>query len=120
MKKHILQTVVETPEFLKQANSFMDDISKEDFISYIAGNPYDGDIITGTGGVRKIRWASNINQCKRGGARIIYYFYDKATPIFLFTAYGKNHKTDLTMAEKNMLAKVVRTLIATYRGNDDE
>lgn len=120
MKKYILQTVVETPEFIKQANAFMDVASKENFINYIAANPLDGDLISGTGGVRKIRWASNSHQGKRSGARIIYYFYNEDTPIFLFTAYGKSQKVNLTMSEKNVLAKIVKSLITTYRGDENE
>lgn len=116
MKKCILQTVVETPEFLRQTDSFMDKESKENFINYIAANPLTGKIISGTAGVRKIRWDNN-NQGKRGGTRIIYYFYDENIPIFLFTAYPKNQKENLTKAEKNGLAKIVKSLVETYGEN---
>ena len=114
MQNSILQTVVETPEFIKQAESCMDATSIKEFIDYIAKNPLDGDLIPGTGGARKIRWASNAHQGKRGGARIIYYYHDQNMPIFLFTAYTKNQKENLTMAEKATLHKVIKLIVNTY------
>jgi hypothetical protein len=116
-KKNILQVVVETPEFIKQAKECMDEQSKEDFI---AQNPLSGDLIPGTGGTRKIRWASEVHKGKRGGSRIIYYYYNQSTPIFLFTAYAKNQKANLSTAEKNALYKVTKMIVETYEGEDDE
>jgi hypothetical protein len=83
-----LQVVAEMPEYIKQARLCMDEQSRVSFINYIAKHPLDGDLITGTGGARKIRWTSDINQGKRAGARIIYYYHNQKIPIFLFTAYG--------------------------------
>lgn len=118
--EHIkLQTVVETPEFIKQAEKCMDNESKQSFISYIARNPLAGDLITGTGGARKIRWTSDSHQGKRGGARVIYYYYDQSVPIFLFTAYSKNQKANLTMKEKELLKSIIKQFIEIYRGNCD-
>lgn len=50
-----LQVVVETTEYIKQAESCMDKKSRYDFISHIAQNPLEGELISGTGGARKIR-----------------------------------------------------------------
>ena len=58
----MLQTVVETPEFIKQAVACMDEVSKQEFISFIAQYPLTGDLISGTGGARKIRWFSKNNR----------------------------------------------------------
>ncbi len=49
---------------------------REAFIWYIALNMLEGDVMPDTGGVRKIRWASS-GKGKRGGARIIYYYYNE-------------------------------------------
>ncbi|MCD6056408.1 MAG: hypothetical protein K0R12_1370 [Gammaproteobacteria bacterium] len=51
----------------------MDDSAREAFIEHIALNPLSGDLIQGTGGARKIRWANVPGKGKSGGARIIYY-----------------------------------------------
>lgn len=111
-----LQTVVETPEFIKRAQSCMSDESKQEFISYIAKNPTSGDVMAGTGGVRKVRWGSVQGKGKSGGSRVIYYYHNKDIPIFLFTAYGKSDKANLTKAERNELKDVVALLVEAYGG----
>jgi mRNA-degrading endonuclease RelE of RelBE toxin-antitoxin system len=108
MKGTVLQTVVETPEFIKQAGSCLDEESCSSFIDFIAKNPLSGDLIPGTGGARKIRWQSEQNQGKRGGARVIYYYHDQNIPIFLFTAYKKNQKENLK--------KVIEMIVKVYKG----
>jgi len=112
----ILQTVVETAEFMKQARDCMDDEMRNDFIAYIAENPLVGDIIQGTGGLRKIRWQSNAYTGKRGGLRVIYYYHDVKMPIFLFTVYKKNNKESMTLAEKKASQKILALIVSTYEG----
>lgn len=114
MKENTLQTVVETPEFIKQAKDCMDDKTRESFIDFIAKNPLEGDLIQGTGGARKIRWQVEEHKGKRGGARVIYYFHDQDMPIFLFTAYKKNQKEDLTASEKIALRKIIKLIASAY------
>lgn len=114
MKKNILQTVVETLEFIKQASHFFDEESKSDFIKFIAEHPLEGDLISATGGARKIRWQSEPGSGKRGGARIIYYYYDTNIPIFLFTAYKKNQKENISPTEKKLLKKIIKSIVDSY------
>ncbi len=64
------------------------------FQLYLMNNPEKGNIIKGTGGVRKIRWAIN-NKGKSGGIRIIYYWKDKASEIWLLTLYAKNEQDSI-------------------------
>ncbi len=111
---HTLQTVVETPEFIKQAAILMDNASKEEFISYIAINPLKGDLIAGTGGARKIRWAGHVHQGKRSGVRIIYHYHNENMPIFLFTVYAKNQRANISASEKNALQKFIQLIVKTY------
>jgi hypothetical protein len=110
----MLQTVVETPEFIRQSDSCMDNTSRESFVNYIAAHPLDGDIISETGGARKVRWTSNSHQGKRGVARIIYYYHNENMPIFLFTAYAKNERTNLTSQEKRLLKKIIKSIVHIY------
>jgi hypothetical protein len=111
----MLQTVIETPEFIKQATSCMDETTRKTFIDFVARYPASGDLIPGTGGARKIRWYSHNHQGKRGGARIIYYYHDHTLPIFLFTAYAKTRKENLTMNEKNQLRKIIQLIVKSYQ-----
>lgn len=112
--KKILQVVVELPEYINQSRLCMDEKSCEGFINFIAENPLEGDLITGTGGARKIRWTADINQGKRGGARIIYYYHNQKIPIFLFTAYGKNNKGNISQAEKKALKVIINAIVRVY------
>ena len=61
----------------------------------IGANPEAGQLVPGTGGVRKIRWAT-AGQGKRGGARVIYYYYDRSIPLFALEIYAKNEKASLS------------------------
>lgn len=111
----ILQTVVETPEFIKQAKTFMDDKSKTDFIDFIARNPLSGDIIPNTGSARKIRWQADPHSGKRAGARIIYYYHNDEMPIYLFTAYRKNQRLNISAIEKQILQKIIKMIVHEHR-----
>lgn len=109
-----LQVVVETAEYVKQAESCMDKKSRDEFINHIAQNPKEGDLIPGTGGARKIRWTADSNQGKSGGARVIYYYHNQNMPIFLFTAYGKNQKENISESEKNILKTIIKSIVKVY------
>ena len=115
-----LQVVVETTEYIKQSELYMDKKSRDDFISHIAQNPLEGELITGTGGARKIRWTSDSNQGKRGGSRVIYYYHNQNMPIFLFTAYGKNQKENISDSEKNLLKMIIKSIVKVYGEVDHE
>ena len=109
-----LQTVAETPTFTQQADKIFTEEEKNGVIEYLAENPTAGDLITGTGGVRKIRFALP-GRGKSGGARIVYYYLDDTFPIYALLAYPKNAKTDLTDDEKKMVKKLVTALKATRK-----
>jgi hypothetical protein len=66
-------TVVETREFLSRAKPLMSGSERMELVAFVGANPEAGEIIQGTGGVRKIRWALE-GAGKRGGARVIYYY----------------------------------------------
>jgi hypothetical protein len=76
-----LITVVETREFQQRAVARMADNEREAFITHIAAHPDAGDLVPGTGGVRKVRWGYG-SKGKRGGVRVMYYYYTPAFPIF--------------------------------------
>lgn len=77
-------------------------------------------MIVGTGGVRKIRWTGDSNQGKRGGVRVIYYYYDQSIPIFLLTVYGKNQKDNLSQEEKNLVKSIISNIVEAYKENNYE
>ncbi len=71
--------------------------------------------MSGTGGVRKLRWSSK-GKGKSGGVRIIYYYHNNSIPLFLLTVFGKNDKSNLTKAEKNELSKLIPLILNNYGG----
>ena len=110
----IAQTVVELPEFITQAEKCMSPESKDEFIQYIACNPLAGKVIEGTGGARKVRWASVGHKGKSGGARVVYYYHNIQIPIFLFTVFKKNNQGNITKKECNLLKQIIKQTAALY------
>jgi RelE toxin of RelE / RelB toxin-antitoxin system len=107
-------TVVELPLFTRQADDLFSDADKQELIAFLAWNPLAGDVIPGTGGVRKLRFAAS-GRGKRGGARVIYYYLDDGMPLYALLAYPKNAKTDLSSGEKRMVTGLVQALKAARR-----
>jgi len=91
----VMQTVVETPTFIRRAEKLLDADERKELIDQLAAYPYAGDEIPGTAGVRKLRFGAK-GKGKRGGARVIYYVLDDATPIYALLIYGKNESDDLS------------------------
>lgn len=107
-----LITVVETPEFLAAIRKLLDEDERTLLISYLAGNPTAGDLVPGTGGLRKLRWALQ-GRGKRGGARVIYFVHSERMPLFLLTAYAKNERADLSEDDRKEFRKLVKQLAKT-------
>lgn len=89
---------VETPIFTKRIQQYMDDDEYAELQKYLAAKPDAGDIIRGSGGIRKLRWAGS-GRGKRGGLRVIYFWWVAKDRISLLLAYPKNEMDDLS-AEK--------------------
>ncbi|OUD14632.1 type II toxin-antitoxin system RelE/ParE family toxin [Thioflexithrix psekupsensis] len=108
-----MQTIVELPEFLRKSDMLLSDSEKQYVIDYLAFHPASGDMMQGTGGVRKLRWSAQ-GKGKSGGVRVIYYYHGKSVPLFLLTIFGKSEKANLTKSERNALAKFVLVLLENY------
>jgi mRNA-degrading endonuclease RelE of RelBE toxin-antitoxin system len=80
---------IESPLFSKLIGSYLEDEEYAAFQWELALHPERGDLIPGSGGLRKIRWAAK-GKGKRGGTRIIYYYKNKEGKIWLLTIYAKN------------------------------
>jgi len=113
MSKPAPVSVVETPEFLAATRRMMDEEERGLLVDYLAYNPTAGELIPGTGGVRKLRWALE-GRGKRGGARVIYYYHSEAMPLFALTAYAKNEQADLRQADRNDFRRLTALLVEAY------
>ena len=97
---------IETPIFTKRLSELLDDDSYAAFQRELLSRPDMGDVIEGTGGLRKVRVASG-GHGKRGGSRVIYYHFSSASQIALLMIYPKNEKDDLSAAERKALKHIV-------------
>ena len=87
---------------------------------YLCKNPDAGDLMEGTGGIRKFRWALS-GRGKSGGARVIYLDVVFAEHIYLLTAFPKNEKANLSKSERNEIKAVgVRALISLSKSPGSE
>jgi len=111
-----MQSVIETGSYLRAAKDA--GMSSEEMtaaVDLVATVPEDGDIMQGTGGVRKARLAGR-GKGKSGGYRIVWYFGGDDIPVFLLTVFGKGEKSNLSQAERNALRAMVGTLRESWTG----
>ncbi len=81
-------TIVETPRFVRMADTYWNDADRLEFIDFIAASPDAGAVIPGSGGLRKIRWG-HTGRGKRGGVRVIYYNRLANGEVWLLAVYDK-------------------------------
>ncbi|GAB3433879.1 type II toxin-antitoxin system RelE/ParE family toxin [Massilia solisilvae] len=97
-------TFIELPPFQRLRDTYFDDGSFKDLQNELMKNPEAGDVIKGTGGLRKIRYADERRgKGKRGGRRVIYFWKDAEDQFWLFTVYDKDEADDLTADERKAL-----------------
>jgi hypothetical protein len=105
-----MQSVIETDSYLRDAKGAgMTEDERNAAVDLVATTPEAGDVIQGTGGVRKARLAGR-GKGKSGGYRIVWYFGGGDIPVFLLTVFGKGEKANLTQGEKNALRSITATL----------
>jgi hypothetical protein len=109
--KSVPITVAETQAFARAAAKIWNEAELADLVDFVAHNPEAGDVIPGTGGVRKLRWA-RLGSGKRGGARVVYFYFKPECPLYLLMAYAKAQATDLSADEKRAVAAFAATIKA--------
>jgi hypothetical protein len=102
-------TVLQLPKFKAEATELIGTEGIEALAGFLAEHPDAGDVIPGSGGARKLRWAAK-GKGKRSGARIIYVYVVIAPRVYLIRCYAKNVKTDLTADEKKDLRQIAANL----------
>ncbi len=98
---------VELPVFTRAAAHLFDDDALQNMQEILLHTPEAGDVIPGGGGLRKIRVALP-GRGKRGGARVIYYWWSRQECCYLVYAYAKNEQSDLTREQLKQLARVMK------------
>lgn len=101
---------VELPSFRNEWKSLgLTDADLRRLQEELLANPQVGNLMRGTGGVRKMRFAFE-NRGKSGSIRVIYVDFEIREKLYLLTAYPKNEKDNLTKAERNELKQLVEIL----------
>lgn len=95
-------TLIESPIFTKHWPDYWLEEERGEFAAWLAENPDEGNVVPGSGGVRKVRW-SRPGQGKRGGVRVIYFNQTSASLIWLLTIYVKSR-------QKNAPAHILKAL----------
>jgi mRNA-degrading endonuclease RelE of RelBE toxin-antitoxin system len=99
----MMHVVFETSIFSRRADALLSAEDRADLIDTLARDPMGGDVIPGLGGVRKLRFAPR-GRGKSGGFRVIYYMLTESKPILALLIYGKNEQSDLSPAQRKMVA----------------
>jgi hypothetical protein len=104
-------SVLELPGYRRRADELLTTEEQTAIVDLIAFDPTCGDVIPGTEGLRKVRGGSG----KRGGARVIYYFYNPDYPVLLLALYAKNEKADVSARDKKKFVALVKEIAAQWR-----
>lgn len=107
-------TILETETFSAQVKKILNEDQKANLIFTLAAGPTLGDIIKGSGGVRKFRYQIT-GSGKRGGSRVIYYYKDNDMPLYLVTIYKKSDQSDLSKDDLKLFRKLVNDLVEAFK-----
>jgi hypothetical protein len=101
---------IEAPPFTRHLPDYLNYDDYRELQARLGANPELGDLMPGTGGFRKARWA-DVRRCKgrRGGLRIIYYHFKSDHQRWLMTLYDKDEASDLTASEQKALKAAIET-----------
>ncbi|MEQ1704507.1 MAG: type II toxin-antitoxin system RelE/ParE family toxin [Rickettsiales bacterium] len=105
---------MESSEFRAFAKKHLSESDVFKIVEILANNPEIGDIIPGSGGLRKFRFARD-GKGKSGGFRIIHYYHDSSIPVFLITGFAKNEMENLSKAFYNHYQKLLPIIIEKYK-----
>jgi mRNA-degrading endonuclease RelE of RelBE toxin-antitoxin system len=98
--------IIETSIFTRRLKSLLGDDEYRELQNSIVVSPDSGKIIKGGGGIRKLRWSGS-GRGKRGGVRVIYYWYKNEDIVLMLLIYAKNEKDGLSPAQLKMLRTIV-------------
>ena len=107
---------MELPQFEHYRADYLDDDAFLRLQRLLMLNPEAGALMAGTGGFRKLRFADERRgKGKRGGLRVIYYWWDAGLQFWLFTIYDKDDMSDLTKAQRETLKQMIKKELEARR-----
>ena len=107
---------VELPPFERLRKNYFDDDAFLGLQRLLMVDPEAGALIPGTGGLRKLRFGDERRgKGKRGGLRVIYYWWDAGSQFWLFTVFDKNEMSDLSANERKALREMIKQELEARR-----
>lgn len=107
---------VELPAFERHRGDYLDDAAFGELQLALMKNPEAGEVIEGTGGLRKMRFSdARRGKGKRGGLRVIYYWWRAGMQFWLYTLYDKKQMADLTAKQRKALKAMLKTELELRR-----
>jgi len=107
---------VELPAFERYRADYLDDAALAALQQALMKNPEAGEVMEGTGGLRKTRFAdARRGKGKRGGLRVIYYWWSAGMQFWLYTLYGKGEMADLTPKQRKALKTMLKMELESRR-----
>jgi hypothetical protein len=107
---------VELPAFSRHRGEYLDDDGLRRLQLAMLTTPHAGDVIQGSGGLRKLRFP-DVRRAKgrRGGLRVIYFWWSAGAQFWLFTLYGKDEVADLDPDERRLLRQMLKSELDARR-----
>lgn len=107
---------VELPPFERYRADYLEDEAFRRLQRLLMLDPEAGALIPGSGGLRKLRFADERRgKGKRGGLRVIYYWWDAGSQFWLLTIYDKNEMSDLTKGQREALRQMIKRELEAWR-----
>jgi hypothetical protein len=107
---------VELPAFERHRADYLNDMAFAGLQQVLMKHPEAGEVIEGTGGLRKVRFAdARRGKGKRGGLRVIYYWWSAGMQFWLYTLYDKDEMSDLTPKQCKALKAMLKMELESRR-----
>ena len=111
-----MKEFVESPAFTRLVADYLSDEAYQELQNQLSNNPELGVVMPGTGGFRKLRWSdARRGKGRRGGLRVIYYYFSFDEQIWLMTIYSKDDAEDLRADQKKILRTAIEGELSTRR-----